>query len=248
MMKTILGVVAALGLFAAPVLAADLGGKVLKIGTDATYPPMETVDEATGKIVGFDIDVMNAICEKINCKTNFVNTGWDGIFGALQQGEFDMVISGVSITEERDKIVDFSEPYLVVSQAILIRVEDEGLTLAKFKSSGKKLAAQNATTNAELAKELIGRDLVQLYDTYAGAILALQGGDVDGVIIDGTSADAYEQQFAGELTIGIKGLKADPLGLVTPEGSELVDSLNEGLAAIQSDGTLDELISKYWSK
>ena len=76
--------------------AADLEGRVLKIGTDATYPPMETVDETTGEIVGFDVDVMNAICEKVNCVPNFVNTAWDGIFAALQQGEFDLVISGVS--------------------------------------------------------------------------------------------------------------------------------------------------------
>ena len=65
-------------------------GQVLKVGTDATYPPMETVDEATGEIVGFDIDLLNAVCERINCVLQFVNTAWDGIFAALQQGEFDL--------------------------------------------------------------------------------------------------------------------------------------------------------------
>jgi len=70
---------ATLAAMTAPVAyAADLEGRVLKIGTDATYPPMETVDETTGEIVGFDVDVMNAICEKVNCVPNFVNTAWDG--------------------------------------------------------------------------------------------------------------------------------------------------------------------------
>ena len=188
---------------------------------------------------------MNAICAEINCKAEFVTTAWDGIFAALVQGEFDMVVSGVSITEERDKIVDFSEPYLIVSQAVLTRVDAGELSLYDFKA-GKKLSAQTGTTNAQLAEELVGRDNVSLYDTFAAAVLALQNGDVDGVIIDGTSAAAYEQQFAGELTVGITGLQADPLGLVFQEGDAMVDAFNEGLAAVIANGTRDKLVAKYW--
>ena len=242
--------IALAGLFvvlAAGAYAADLEGKVLKVGTDATYPPMETVDEGTGEIVGFDVDMLNAVCERINCVPQFVNTAWDGIFAALQQGEFDLVVSGVSITAERDETMDFSEPYLVVSQAILVRVEDAELTADDFKIGGRKLAAQTATTNAQLAEELVGRDNVSLYDAFAGAILALQNADVDGVVIDGTSGAAYEQEFAGELTIGVTGLQAGPLGIVFQEGDPLVDAFNEGLAAIKEDGTLDQLIANYWT-
>ncbi len=227
--------------------AADLGGKVLKVGTDATYPPMETIDEATGEIVGFDVDVMNAICSEINCEPEFVNTAWDGIFAALQQGDLDLVISGVSITDERDKVMDFSDPYLVVSQAILLRVEDGGLTIEDFHAGGRKLAAQTATTNAKLAEELVGRDGVSLYDSFAGAILALQNADVDGVVLDETSGSAYEQEFAGELTTGITGLQADPLGIVFLEGDTMVEAFNEGIAMIRASGVLDELIQKYWN-
>jgi polar amino acid transport system substrate-binding protein len=226
-------------------LAQDLEGRVLKIGSDTTYPPLETVDE-NGNIVGFDVDVMNAICAKINCTPEFVTTAWDGIFAALAQGEFDMVVSGVSITAERDEIVDFSDPYLVVSQAVLLRVEDEGTTLDDFKANGNKLAAQTGTTNADLAVELVGRDNVALYDTFSSAVEALRNGDVDGVVIDGTSATAYEQEFAGELLVGITGLNSDPLGLVFQEGSELVDAFNAGLQMIKDDGTLDALIANYW--
>ena len=227
--------------------AADLDGKVFRVGTDATYPPMETIDEDTGQIVGFDVDMLNAVCARINCVPEFVNTASDGIFAALQQGEFDLVVSGVSITAERDKSMDFSDPYLVVSQSILMRVEDSGLTVDNFKMEGRKLAAQTATTNAQLAEELVGRDNVSLYDTFSGAILALQNADVDGVVIDGTSAAAYVQEFAGELTVGITDLQADPLGIVFQEGDPNVDAFNDGLAAIRDDGTLDGLIAKYWS-
>ena len=142
--------------------------------------------------------------------------------------------------------MDFSDPYLVVSQAVMLRVADEGMTLDDIKSKGLKLAAQTATTNAQLAEELVGRDNVALYDTFAGAIVALKNGDVAGVVIDGTSAAAYEKEFAGELIIGIKDLKADPLGLVFRKGDENVAAFNEGLKAIKDDGTLDSLIAKYW--
>lgn len=247
MIKRFVMAAVAVGMMAGPAFAADLGGKVLKVGSDTTYPPMETVDEASGQIVGFDVDVMNAICERINCKAEFVTTAWDGIFAALQQSQFDMVVSGVSITEERDKEMDFSDPYIVVSQAILLRVADKALTIEDFKK-GRKLGAQTATTNATLGEELVGRENLSLYDTFAAAVAALKNGDVDGVIIDGTSAVAYEQEFAGELIVGITGLQSDPLGLVFREGDPLRDAFNEGLKAIKDDGTLDKLVGKYWGK
>ena len=120
------------------------------------------------------------------------------------------------------------------------------MTLDDFKAGGQKLAAQTGTTNAQLAEDLVGRENVSLYDNFSAAILALQNADVQGVIIDGTSAAAYEQEFAGELTVGITGLQSDPLGIVFQEGDATVDAINEGLEAIKADGTLDKLVTKYW--
>lgn len=227
--------------------AADLGGATLKVGSDTTSPPMESVDEASGQIVGFDVDVVNAICAKINCKAEFVTTGWDGIFAALDGGQFDLVASGVSITDERKAAMDFTDPYIINSQAIMVRVEDQGLTQDDFKSKGKKIAAQANTTDAALAETIVGKDNVVAYDTFNAAILALQNKDVDGVVINGANAAAYEKQFAGQLVAGIKNLQSDPLGLVFRKGDGNVAAFDEGLAAIKADGTLDQLIQKYWT-
>lgn len=227
--------------------AADLGGKLLKVGSDTTSPPMESVDPASGQIVGFDIDVVNAVCAKINCKAEFVTTGWDGIFAALDQGNFDLVASGVSITDERKKAMDFSEPYIVNSQAILMRVEDEGLTLDDFKSKGKKLSAQANTTDAQVAEGIVGKDNVVAYDSFSASVIALKNKDVDGVVINGANAAAYEKEFAGELVVPIRDLQSDPLGLVFRKGDENVAAFNEGIAAIKADGSLDALIAKYWA-
>ena len=98
MKRTALTLLAALALTTAA-HAADLGGATLKVASDTTSPPMEFIDPDTGAIVGFDVDVVNAICAKINCTAEFVTTGWDGIFTALQEGQFDLVASGVSIPD-----------------------------------------------------------------------------------------------------------------------------------------------------
>ncbi len=163
------------------------------------------------------MDVVTAICAKINCAAEFVTTGWDGIFAALDQGSFDLVASGVSITEERQKVMDFTGPYIINSQAIMIRAADQGLTLDDFKTKGKKLSAQANTTDAELATTTVGEGNVLGYDTFNASILALKNGDVDGVVINGANANAYDTEFAGELLVGIKDLQSDPLGLVFRE-------------------------------
>ena len=245
-MKKFVITLAVSALMAGAVQAADLGGKLLKVGSDTTSPPMESVDPATGQIVGFDVDVVNAICAKINCQAEFVTTAWDGIFVALDQGDFDLVASGVSITEERQKAMDFSDPYIVNSQAILMRVEDEGVTLDEFKSHGKKLSALANTTDAQVAAGVVGKDNVVAYDSFSATIIALKNKDVDGVVINGANAAAYEREFAGELVAAIKDLESDPLGLVFRKGDETVAAFNEGLKAIKDDGTLDQLVEKYW--
>lgn len=244
-MKRALALLFALSLSLAA--AYDLGGRVLVVGTDATYPPFQSVD-ATGAIVGFDIDLVNAICERINCVAEFRNTLWDGIFAALGAGDFDMVASGVSITEARQQVFDFSDPYHIVTQAIAVRVEDEGLTLEEFKTGDFLLGSQTGTTNAQLAEELFGRDRIRLYDTFGAAMLALVNGDVDGVVIDNTAADAFVQQYAGQVAITVTGVFGDdPLGLVFRQGDELVDAINAGLAMVQADGTLEALVARWFA-
>jgi polar amino acid transport system substrate-binding protein len=245
MNKSILALIFSMFL-AAPIFAADLGGRVISIGSDTTYPPHEFIED--GVVKGFDVDVVAAICERINCVPNWVTTAWDGIFPALANGQFDMVVSGVTITEERDKIVDFSDPYIIVQQGILMRVSDKGATIDDFKSGAMKLASQNGTTNAALGEELVGRDNLALFDSFNNAVIAVQNGDVDGVIIDSTSAAAYEQEFAGELAVGITGLSSDPLGLVFQEGDGMQDDFNVGLAAMIADGTMQKLMIKWWPK
>ena len=225
--------------------AADLGGRVVTVGSDTTYPPFEFVAE-DGTITGFDVELVDAICERINCVAEFQSTAWDGIFAALAAGEFDMVASGVSITPERAQIVEFSEPYHVVTQAIAVRVEDAGVAFEELVAENATVGAQTGTTNAYFAEDAFGRDRLNLYDTFAQAVQALLNGDVRGVVIDEVPADAFAAEYAGQIVVEIRGLGEDPLGLVFQIGSDLVDAFNEGLAEIAADGTLDALKAKWF--
>ena len=226
----------------------DLEGRTLSVGSDTTYPPFETVN-AEGEIVGFDVDVVNAVCERINCVAEFQTTAWDGIFPALAAGEFDMVASGVTITDERDQVVDFTVPYFEVDQAITVTVGNSDRTLEDFtaEDSDLTLGAQVGTTNAATAEQLVGRDKVRLYDDFNSAIQGLINGDVDGVMIDDVTAEAFVQQYAGELVVNIREVESgDKLGFAVQEGDPLVDSLSAGIEAIRADGTLDELIDEWF--
>jgi len=227
-------------------LAADLGGRVITVGSDTTYPPFEFVAE-DGTPAGFDIDLVHAICARVNCVPLIQNTAWDGIFAALAAGEFDMVASGVSITPERALVVEFGEAYHVVAQAIAVRLEDAGLTFEGLVADPRGVVgAQTGTTNAYFAEEAFGRERLNLYDTFGQAVQALLNGDVRGVVIDEVPADAFAAQYAGDLVVEIRGLGADPLGLVFQIGSELVDAFDHGLALLRADGTLDALKAKWF--
>ena len=234
-------------------LAQDLEGRTVLVGSDTTYPPFESVDES-GEIVGFDVDVVNAVCERINCVAEFTTYAWDGIVAAIGAGtfqDFDMVASGVTITPEREETADFSEPYITVSQAIATTTANEALTLEDFTAEGGeyRLGTQLGTTNYELALELVGEERVSSYDDFNSAILALLQGDVDGVIIDDVTAADYLDQYAGELVTNISGLTGgEPLGFVFEPGDELIDAFNAGLMMITEDGTLEELEAKWFNK
>jgi polar amino acid transport system substrate-binding protein len=229
--------------------APDLGGVNLSVATDATYPPFESVDEATDTIVGFEVDLVNAICEIVNCTATFTNTAWDGIFVALQAGEYDMVMGGASITAEREEVMDFTQPFMTVNQSIVVRTEDEGITLEEFQANTDLMLGTIAnTTNADLGIELFGRDRVALYDTFPATSLALINGDIDGILIDNTAGDGLIQANAGQMVIAIEDLTSgDPLGFVFQEGSEYVEAFDYALTQLKDDGTLDALIAQWFT-
>lgn len=245
--KTLFPLVLALASLA---FAADLGGQQLRVGTNATYPPFASIDES-GEIAGFDVDLVNAICERINCVALIERVAPDVITASLNSDQLDFVASAVTITPERAEMMLFSDPYFTVEQSIITRVDDEDLDLDAFAAPGGtlRLGAQISTTNADTAEALVGRDRTEIYLEFNDAILALLHHAVDGVVIDGVSAEVFVQKNAGELAIAVQGVKSEEqLGLVLRQGNPLVDDLNSGLQQLRDDGTLDLLVQRWFPR
>jgi polar amino acid transport system substrate-binding protein len=232
----------------APAAVPDLGGREIKIGSDTTYPPFETADE-NKRIVGFDPDMMDEICRRANCKATFTTTAWEGIFVALAQGQFDAVVSGVTITDERRKTVEFSEPYLRYGQVVLVRADESAIDGVDG-LRGRTVGVQTGTTNDDKATALqregkIGA--VRRYENFALAVKALINKDVDAVIIDSFAAEGFIQVNKGQLkTVGAP-FTSEALGIALKPGeTTLKRAFDAALAQMKTDGTLDALYKKWF--
>ena len=223
----------------------DLGGKHITVAVENAYPPFNFIDEATGEAKGWDYDAVREICKRINCVPEFKEAAWDGIFPAMQAGEYDMLADGVTITDERAKIVDFSIPYVTIGQVLLVRA-DEGGTVDSFKADANKLVGtQIGTTNEIVAKKNFPEERVKSFEDFGGAIMALLNGDIDGVVIDNVTASGFMKENEGKLKILGQLTSDEQLGFVFPPGSELKDAVNAALESMKADGTLDALNKKW---
>lgn len=231
---------------AVPPTATAAAPSVYKIGMNAEYPPFEFVD-AAGKISGFDVDLLEALSKKMGFQYELVNTRWDGIFVALQSGEFDAVCSAATITDERAQIVNFSDPYFNAGQTIAVRAADKDTLNTVAALEGKKVGVQLGTTGDIWLTENSKAQVVR-FDEVTLAFQSLANKDLDAVFNDGpVSAEIIRANpEMGVLLVG------DPItdefyGIaVNKARTELLKLLNDGLAAIRADGTYDAIYDKYF--
>jgi ABC-type amino acid transport substrate-binding protein len=223
----------------------DLGGKTITVAVENAYPPFNSIDATTNEGVGWDYDTVAEICKRLNCVPEFKEAAWDGIFPAMQAGEYDMLADGVTITEERAKIVDYSIPYVSVDQFLLVRA-DETMDVEAMKADSTKLVGtQLGTTNEIVAKENFPEDRVKSFEDFGAAVLALLAGDLDGVVIDNVSAFGYMRENEGKMKIAGKFTSNEQLAFVFPPGSELKTAVDAALQSMIDDGTL-ETLNKKW--
>ena len=196
-----------LAAFAGLAFSAPAGeDDVITVATDATWPPMEYVD-ANKEIVGFDIDLLTLAAKEGGFKVEFQNTAWDGIFGGLANGNYDAVISSVTITEDRQKTMDFSIPYINAGQVLIVQASTDGVTtLADLK--GESVGAQIATTGAFEIEKVDGVTL-KSYDELGLAIEDLVNGRIAGVVADTPIAADFALQnpaYEGKMKISSANL------------------------------------------
>jgi polar amino acid transport system substrate-binding protein len=218
----------------------DLGGRTVTVAVENAYPPFNNIDEASGEPVGWDYDTVRHICGLINCTPEFQEAAWDGIFPAMEAGEFDWLADGVTYTEERDQIVDFSTPYVTIGQVLLINAGDSIDDLEAFQADEMKLVGtQLGTTNEIVAKEYFPEERIKSFEDFPGAVAALIAGDIDAVVIDTVSAVGFIGANPGKLKVGPALTSDEELAFVFPPGSDLIDPVNAALEAMKLDGTLE---------
>ncbi|WP_448379149.1 basic amino acid ABC transporter substrate-binding protein [Fervidobacterium sp.] len=218
-------------------------GKLI-VGTEPTFPPFEFVDEKN-QVVGFDIDIANELAKRLGVKLEVVNLPFDSLIPALLQGKIDLIIAGMTITEERAKVVDFSKPYFEANQAIVVRKDGKFEPKKLEELVGKKVAVQLGTTGDLVVSEINGVQVVR-FQKFTDAFLELQNGRVDAVVLDEAPAKAYVKKFPKFLISAVVDT-GETYGIAVKKGNkELLNFVNQTLDILKSSGTYNKLIQKWF--
>jgi polar amino acid transport system substrate-binding protein len=228
--------------------ATSKAARVYVVGTDAAYAPFESQNEK-GEMVGFSIDLLNAITKKAAVEIKFINTPWEGIFNTLAQGDRDLLISSITITEERKQSMDFSAPYFDAVQLVAVK---EGSEITKFSDLEKlKVGVQTGTTGDEVVSKLQGKTSTNIrrFESTPLALKELDAGGVEAVVADnGVVVNYVKNNTTVKLkTVTDASFQPEQYGMAVKKGNaELLVKLNKGLADIRADGTYAQIYGKYF--
>ncbi len=232
----------------------DLEGRTVVAVTGNDYTPLNFVDPATGEAVGWEYDAVNEICRRLNCTVDWQVTTWDTMIAAVKEGQFDVGMDGITITDERKQEVDFTDPYMVSQQFMLVRADEERFSTPEEFAANEDLliGSQTGTTNFYVAVyEVLDGDeanpRIKLFENFGATVQALIAGDVDMVLMDAASSRGYIGANPEEL----KMLEDYPLGteefgfILTP-GSDLLAPFNSAIAQMKADGYLEYLNNRWF--
>ena len=225
---------------AAGELATVEAGK-LTMATNATFPPYEMTTDA-GEFEGIDIETAQAIADKLGLELQIDDMDFDAALLSVQQGKADIVMAGVTVTDERKAVMDFSDSYATGIQSIIV---PEGSDIASPDDlAGKKIGTQRGTTGYIYCTDDFGEDAVVAYDSGLTAVQALNNGQVDAVVIDNAPAKEYVAANPGLKVLETSYAEEDyAIGMA--KGSSLEDAVNSALEELKADGTLQSIVDKY---
>lgn len=223
--------------------ASGGGGEKLSVGSDIPYPPFE--EGQPGHFTGFDVELMEAIGKEIDREVEFQDTSFTTIFVNLAQGKFEAVASAATITPEREKTIDFSNPYYISEQAILVKEDGEVDSVKGLK--GATVGVQKGTTGEEFVEEKGEAGELRSYPTGPDAVNALTAGTVDAVVIDIPVAEHAVEAGGADIEVSAAIPTEEEYGFAVAQGdTSLLESINEGLAAVIENGTYAKLYEKWF--
>ena len=213
----------------------------LTMATNATFPPYEMTTDS-GEIEGIDVDTAKAIAEKLGLELQIDDMDFDAALLSVQQGKADIVMAGVTVTDERKAVMDFSDSYATGIQSIIVPNDSE--IASPDDLAGKKIGTQRGTTGYIYCSDDFGEDSVVAYDNGLTAVQALNNGQVDAVVIDNAPAKEYVAANPGLKVLDTSYAEEDyAIGMA--KGSALEDAVNKALEELKADGTLQAIVDKY---
>lgn len=211
------------------------------MATNAEFPPYEYME--SNEVVGIDVDIAQAICDKLDMELVIDNIAFDSIIPAVQSGKADVGVAGMTVTEDRLQSIDFTDTYTTATQVIIVNAE--GSSVASVDDlAGKTIGVQLGTTGDIYASDVEGATVEQ-YQKGADAVQALKQNKIDCVIIDSEPAKAFVAANEG-LTILPDPFEEEEYAIcISKDNTELKDKINAALAELKADGTIDSIVEKY---
>ena len=220
--------------------------KVLRVGSAVDFAPFEFQDEGQKEYQGFDMDLIRAVAKEMGSEAEIQNIGFDGLIPALQAKNIDVIISGMTINDERKQKVNFSDPYYQSGLTMIVRSDEEAIK--SFKDlKGHKVAVQIGTTSANMVKEMEGVTVTEL-NTPADCFMELKARGVDAVVNDRPVNDYYIKQSQA---VGVKSLadklSAEDYGIaMAKDNADLQKKVNEALKKLHENGEYDKIYQKWF--
>lgn len=236
----------ALALLALTLWCSPAAAETYIVAGDCTWPPMETLDKDKTPI-GYSFDYVRAVAEAAGFEVEIRNIAWDGIFAGVAAGNYDIVASSTTITPERQKAFDFSDPYYEVHQAVIMPA---GKSIAKLEDlKGKSVGGQIGTTGIFVMQKANVGATIREYDDVGLAIQDMVAGRIDAVICDDPVAMYYmnkKAEYAKKLSIPLITDDAEYYGFTVKKGrKDLVEKLNKGIKIVRENGTEAKLKEKW---
>ena len=221
--------------------------KVLRVGTEPAFAPFEFPKEGSKELTGFDIELIQAIGKQMGSKVEISGMGFDALIPALNAGNIDAAIAGMTITEERKKAVSFSDPYYTSGLIVMVKKDNTAVKSVKD-LEGKRIAVQIGTTG-EMKARTVKNAKVTTFNTQDEAALELKNGGVDAVIGDLPVMEYYlakgGSQFA--MTVGEK-MEAEQYGIAFKKDSKLTAEVNKAMAELKKSGEFDKIYKKWFGE
>ncbi|AEG61482.1 basic amino acid ABC transporter substrate-binding protein [Desulforamulus ruminis] len=222
-------------------------GKKLVVGSDTTFAPFEFTDAATGKYIGFDVELIEAVAKEAGYELDFRSMAFDGLIPALQTSQIDAAISSITITDERKQVVNFTDPYY--KSGLIVAVQAKNDDIKSFDDlKGKKIAVQSGTTGAKMAEKIPEAKITYFTNTDQ-ALMELKNGAVDAVINDYPVSAYFVKQGNDDVKLVGDILSAEEYGIAVPKDkTEVLENLNAALKTLKENGEYATIYKKWFGE